>query len=276
MICREARARIHPYVDGELGTEDQLALEGHLLACRTCRAEYDSVRQVVDTLRGSKPLYPEPPSLRLKVRTILELDRSKHSRRTRLRAALMSAAFAATLVVALFLPTLRGQRFTSFAAGTHLRYAQGLMPLGVVSEEPEAVSRWLHSHLPFHLALPDYPAEFGKRKSYSLVGARLLKFEGNEVAYLAYTMEKRPISLLVTQNASVIPSRGEIYQSGKLTFHLSSERGLKLISWRDRGLSYALVSDVQVNGAQSCIVCHGSAAEREKFQNLFRQIPPQD
>jgi anti-sigma factor RsiW len=135
---------------------------------------------------------------------------------------------------------------------------------------PDVVSGWLQSHLPFHLSLPNFPSQPGEPKGYSLVGARLMQFDGQDVAYLAYTMQSRPISLLVAAGASVVPSSGEAYKAGKLLFHFSAERNLKLITWRDRGLSYALVSDVQIEGAQSCIVCHGSQPERQKFENLLR------
>ena len=98
-----------------------------------------------------------------------------------------------------------------------------------------------------------------------------MQFDGQDIAYLAYTMEGRPISLLVSSSANVLPSSGEAFTSGKLVFHFSSEDGLKLITWRDRGLSYALVSDVQIEGAQSCVVCHGAESERQKFENLLRR-----
>jgi mono/diheme cytochrome c family protein len=168
------------------------------------------------------------------------------------------------------LPALRIQRFTSFAADTHSRYAQGSISLAVSSDQPAIVSEWLQDHLPFHLELPNFPLQPGESKSYSLVGASLMRFDGQDVAYLAYTMQSRPISLLVSSSANVLPSRGEAYSSGKLVFHFSAEKGLKLITWKDRGLSYALVSDVQVEGAQSCVVCHGSERERQKFENLLR------
>lgn len=269
--CEEPRGWIHLYVDGELGAREQLEFEAHLFECGNCRAEYDSVRQVVDTVRGSKPLYPAGALLPVKVREILESDRSKRQRRIRVRATMMAASFAATILLFAVLPTLRSQRFTSFAAETHLEYAQGSLPLGIASDQPDVVSAWLQTHLPFHLGLPNFASQTpGGPKSYSLVGARLMQFDGQDVAYLAYTMETRPISLLVSSNARVMPSGGEAYTSGKLVFHFSSEKGLKLITWRDRGLSYALVSDVQVEGAQSCIVCHGSKTERQKFENLLR------
>lgn len=258
--CREALARLHPYIDGETTPADEMAFEAHLLECASCRAEYESLREVVDTVRGSKPLYPVDPSVRARVTQLVE----RSQLRKRKRVAVMAGVFAATLILFSWLPSIEGQRFTSFAASAHERYSQRALPLDVVSDQPAIVSAWLHTHLPFHFALPDFkPLEV---KSYSLVGAQLLKFNGQEVAYLAYTMKGRPISLLVSSRAAVLSGSGQTYRSGNLDFHFSSENGLKLITWRDRGLSYALVSDVQVEGAQSCVVCHGSLPELRRVQ----------
>jgi anti-sigma factor RsiW len=271
--CEQSRNWIHAYVDGELPAAEQIAFESHLLECHGCRAEYSAVRQVVDSVRGSSPLYIPNPSLPEKVRAILDNDRSARARRIWLRAGAMAAVFVATIVAFGLLPNIRKQRFTSFAAGTHAHYAQGGVRLGIASNRPEVVSEWLRERLPFHLGLPNFPSHLGAPKTYSLVGASLMRFAGQDIAFLAYTMRARPISLLVSSSANVLPSGGETYKSGNLVFHFSSENGLKLITWRDRGLSYALVSDVQVEGAQSCIVCHGSESEREKFENLLRTDP---
>jgi hypothetical protein len=81
-------------------------------------------------------------------------------------------------------------------------------------------------------------------------------------------MHGRPVSLLVASSAKIVPGGQELYRSGNLQFHFSSQKGLKTITWRDRDLVYALVSDVQVDNAQSCVVCHGSAAERSRFENM--------
>lgn len=272
--CAQARGWIHPYIDGEISAGAQIAFEAHLLECERCRAEYERVREVVDTVRGSKPLYPTRDSLTSKLRKIVEYDRSQRRRRMQRRVATMAASFAVTVLLLAVLPMIVSQRFTSFAADTHLQYARGVLPLAVSSDESAAVTAWLERNLPFHLGLPNFRSQPGAPKSYSLVGARLVRFEGQDVAYLAYTMDSRPISLLVAQSASVIPSRGEAYTSGKLVFHFSSEKDLKLITWRDRGLSYALVSDVQVEGAQSCAVCHGSQPERQRFENLLPLYAP--
>ena len=130
--CAQARGWIHPYIDGEISAGAQIAFEAHLLECERCRAEYERVREVVDTVRGSKPLYPARDSLTSKLRKIVEYDRSQRRRRMQRRVATMAASFAVTVLLFAVLPMIVSQRFTSFAADTHLQYARGVLPLAVL------------------------------------------------------------------------------------------------------------------------------------------------
>ena len=100
------------------------------------------------------------------------------------------------------------------------------------------------------------------------MGGRLVAFDGDYAAYVAYRMDGRPISLLVTAADRVRPEGGEVVVQGGLTFHLESVLGLKVITWTDKGLTYALASDLAVTGNRSCMVCHGSAKERRMFEGL--------
>jgi hypothetical protein len=61
--------------------------------------------------------------------------------------------------------------------------------------------------------------------------------------------------------------------SGGLTFFLESVAGLNVITWTDKGLTYALASDLEVSGERSCLVCHGSPEERRKIEG-FSSRPP--
>jgi hypothetical protein len=58
--------------------------------------------------------------------------------------------------------------------------------------------------------------------------------------------------------------------SGGLTFHIESVAGLKVITWSDKGLTYALASDLSVSGEQSCMVCHGSPEQRRLIEGFSR------
>lgn len=106
----------------------------------------------------------------------------------------------------------------------------------------------------------------GGQKPYRLVGARLLDYSNQAAVFLAYRMQGRPISLLLSSAPQAAPAGGERRRSRQLMFHFSRRQGLEVIWWSDRGVHYALVSEVA--GAQSCVICHGSAAERAVIEGL--------
>jgi anti-sigma factor RsiW len=273
MRCDDARSALHLYLDGELAPTDELELEAHLVGCAACRGEHDALRQVVDTVRGATPLYESSPALRDKlaalVRTVAGTPRKQWGR----RLAFCSAVAACIVLVAMLVPLFPRTSFTAYAADAHIRYASGKLPLDVASDRPQVVSAWLQARLPFHLSVPQYPSDSREPKAYTLAGARLMQYQGADVAYLAYTMNSRPVSLLVSSSGHIVPAGQDVYRSGNLLFHFSAHKGLKLITWRDRDLVYALVSDIQVSNAQSCIVCHGSAAERSRYENMAPERP---
>ena len=49
--CSRTREQLTSYLDGELGAKELQELELHLKSCRTCREEYDSLRQTIGLLR---------------------------------------------------------------------------------------------------------------------------------------------------------------------------------------------------------------------------------
>ena len=267
MNCPQARHELHAYVDGELAAAETLALEAHLVECAGCREEFETLLASVETVRGAGGLYEPPQASRERVTRLV----THHHRR--LRWWRVGAAVSLVTILcggyALLNQRLESRdRFAAFAAEAHLRYARGAMPLDIYSDRPAAVADWLSDRLPFRLTLPNYPEPAGQAKKYVLAGARLQQYGENDVAYLAYRMDGRPISLLIASSSRIVPRGGSVYQSGGLTFHSNSEKGLQTITWVDRGLSYALVSDLHSVGAESCVVCHGGAGEDRKFAPL--------
>jgi hypothetical protein len=145
---------------------------------------------------------------------------------------------------------------------------RGQLPLEISTRSPEAVSAWFSGKVPFGLSLPNYQDVSGQDSRYEIEGARLVGFRGDYAALVAYQMGNRPISLVVTSSATAMPSGGtEISMSG-LTFHFDSIDGLKVITWDDKGLTYALVSELEASAKQSCIVCHEGAKDRELLDAL--------
>lgn len=294
--CDAFRRHVSPYLDGELLADDRAEFEAHVSDCAACRESLEHERSVVEAIRQSLPLYEAPAELRARVERLAQDRRPAQpswtlSPRGFWRSwghpfVLATSLVACVLMATALLREPEGKAkpsgipgapdrlarpagaFAALAVDTHLRRERGQLPLEVRSEVAGEVSRFFEGRVPFHLTLPDYPAVPGEKKPYHLEGGRLVAYGGDYAAYVAYRMDERPISLLVTTADRVRPEGGETVVQGGITFHLESVLGLKVITWTDKGLTYALASDLAVTGNRSCMVCHGSAKERRMFEGL--------
>jgi anti-sigma factor RsiW len=276
--CDAVRRLVGPYVDGELVGDERRVVDDHLARCADCRTLFAREEALSSMVQGAVPRHPAPAPLRERVGRLA-------SRRPPFggRWAILTAAAVVVVVTALLwvrttpqpglVPPAGGgsSELVRVAVDSHLRYARGALPLEVRSDRPEEVSRWFSGRVPFHVALPDYPVGPGEQKFYRLEGGRLVALADDYAAYLAYRMDEQPISLLVSSAERVRPSGRETVVSGGLTFHLESVAGLNIITWTDKGLTYALASDLEVSGERSCLVCHGSPDERRKIEGFTRR-----
>jgi anti-sigma factor RsiW len=158
--------------------------------------------------------------------------------------------------------------FALRAVESHLRHMRGQLPLEVESSNPQEISTWFANKVNFNVKLPSYQESSGQEKVYTLEGARLVGYQNDYAAYVAYRMKERPISLVITSDSVARPSGGEQIASRGLKFHYNSIDGFKVITWSDRGLTYALVSDLDERGQQSCIVCHQGTKDQDFIEPL--------
>jgi anti-sigma factor RsiW len=295
--CEHIRAQVAFYLDDELCGREQAAFEAHLGGCEACRRVVAGERRFLEGVRLARPLYSSSPALRARIeRTLNETPAAETappalrrrlrrflwpeaaSRRSAVNRRLIALAASLAFVALAGLGYLVGryQRavrqpvsdFALMAVDTHLRYQRGQLPLEVISASAEEISAWFTGKVPFSLKLPNYQAVSGQEQLYQLEGARLVGFRNDYAAYVAYRMRERPITLVATSNAVARPAGGEEIVSKGLKFHYDAINGLKVITWSDHGLTYALVSDLEERGQQSCLVCHAGAKDREFIESL--------
>lgn len=279
LACDAARRLVSPFLDGELVGEERAAFLDHVDACTGCRRALADEEALADAVRRAIERPQASAALRTRVEAVFDAERRRRAKRD-----WIAAAAAAVLLVGMAIagawrvtavdgpvPVPRpdpSEDLAALTADTHLRYARGQLPLEIDSSQPDVVSGFFSGRVPFHLALPDYPVGPGESKPYRLLGARLVAFRNDYAAYVAYSLGDRPISLLVTSASLVQPHGGETVAFGPLMFHQRSVRGLKVITWTDKGLTYSLASDLSVSGAQSCVVCHGSPEEQRRLEGF--------
>jgi anti-sigma factor RsiW len=270
------------YLDNELQGEERGMVEAHLSDCESCAAIFTRELNFLNAIRESAPFHVAPPELRAKVQKIVSGGSAVPENRPR-RASRMSwlvAAAAALLLLLLPLLIWRVSRqsttpsgrapssFALIAADTHLRHMRGQLPLEMETGSPQQISSWFMNKVNFSVKLPNYQESSGQEKLYTLEGARLVYYQNEYAAYVAYKMKERPISLVITSDSVARPSGGEEIQARGLTFHYNAIDGLKVLTWSDRGLTYALVSDLEERGQQSCIVCHEGTKDRDLLEPL--------
>jgi anti-sigma factor RsiW len=285
--CEDIRSRLTFYLDEELEGNEQASLEEHLKACEKCNAVFESERRFLATVRELRPLHSAPSALRERVTdfvndlpdSAVELRRLKrrmqrmlwgqYARRARAWRAVAIAATAILILPAGFWLLQRSNRsstaseFALMAADTHLRHVRGQLPLEITSDAPGQISEWFSNKVRFGVKLPNYQDSSGQQKLYRLEGARLVGYKDDYAAYVAYEMKTRPISLVITSDKVAQPTGGEEIKARGLTFHYDAIHGLKVITWSDRGLTYALVSDLEERGQQSCVVCHQGTKDQD-------------
>jgi anti-sigma factor RsiW len=293
--CEAIRSQMFFYLDDELHDRELSDFEQHLEGCVECRSLCEQERCIIESVRAARPMYVASPELRDRIADLLEQapepyvassplrDRVQQILGFDHRTAAPRLAFpgmrALAFVVALLLfagfwffqrrpapPT--PSEFAMMAVDSHTRRIRNQLPLEIKTSSPAEISDWFSGKVPFSLKLPTYQENSGQARLYHIEGARLVGFKNDYAAFIAYQMRNRPITLVVTSNHVAMPSGGEEIPSKGLKFRYDAINGLKVITWADRGLTYALVSDLEERGQQSCIVCHEGAKDRDFIESL--------
>lgn len=276
--CDDIRERLSLYLDNELQDDERLGVEAHLETCASCKTLVEKELAFLNAVRGSGPLHSATPSLSAKVSKVV--SGSATAVRSHSRWKWIAPIAAALLVAAAPVAIWRLMRrpnspanggpsaFALMAVESHLRHIRGQLPLEMESSNPQDISTWFANKVNFNVKLPGYQESSGQEKLYTLEGARLVGFEKDYAAYVAYQMKDQPISLVITSDSVARPSGGEQIASRGLLFHFNAIDGLKVITWSDRGLTYALVSDLEERGQKSCIVCHQGTRDQDFIEPL--------
>lgn len=276
--CNEFYPQLILYLDDELDPSDKLAVDAHLKHCQECQQIVARERWFKEYVASAKSLYKAPEDLRTRVASILStapITPAVHpftaareilfGQERGLFAGVGRKLIATASVLFILLGIWIGMiilvpsEFTTFASvavDAHQRHQRGQMPLELVTESPDQITDWFNGKTPFPLKLPHYSDYTIQIQSYSLRGATLIPFKKQSAAYVSYLMDGRLISLLVASSDAAKPSGPQMIPSKDLTFYYDTINSLKVITWSHKNLTYALVSDLEERGQQSCMVCH--------------------
>ncbi|CCE02572.1 anti-sigma factor [Bradyrhizobium sp. STM 3809] len=243
MTCDDAEILIHALADGELDAGHAREVEAHIAACPRCSAELAAIRQLKQALAGADLTYKAPPALRQRLDAALPPAQPANvtplaaapSRRSLLRGFAMGSAvsaLAATGLVAIVLRNDDQQRIEAEIVSAHLRSLQAGHLTDVISTDQHTVKPWFNGKLDVAPPVIDLTAE-----GFTLIGGRLDYVDARAIGAVVYRRRQHVINLFVAQTSS----------AERRTAKLDTIQGFNIRSWRDRGLSYWAVSDINAD-----------------------------
>lgn len=247
MRCGEARKEFY---SGGVGHSEA---ESHVATCPECQQFVASEKQVRNLVRNHLPRIAASVKLRERVLGRIAAERAApfraHSRfpETGSPRRRVLAASAVLLLLAL-LPVvwmtwsdadLPESQVTSNLIRDHV--SNLTVGMDVFSSDTHAVREWLRQRVDFSFELP-------AAAEPPLIGGRLCLIDGRRAALIAYQFSNSRASLFIFDGAGIeLPEQRLVPLDGKLCM-IESANGYNVVAWKQRGLLYGLVSDV--NGAE--------------------------
>jgi anti-sigma factor RsiW len=275
--------------DGELvGNELDQARE-HLQTCSDCKQRFEEEERLSQIVRQARSPLVAPASLRdrvLQITTEASFPKPQIADRHRPSTALMpdhrrasSTVWARehlSLIAAMLLITLaailfphqrnrvNANKFIDTAILADHSLSNHMMPLDVQSNSPKEITAWFSDKVPFQFRLPNAGIAGDDTAKYKLVGGRLVSFRGEHAALIAFRMSDEHISLLIASDRLAKAVGGTVSESNGLVFHSKQMKNHNVVTWDNRGLTYALIFSAAPSGRRACSACHQGVTANDK------------
>jgi anti-sigma factor RsiW len=265
--CETVLSYLAAHLDGESTPLGAKSIEQHLAGCKRCRhaaADFLAYRRAVaDAYR------PEPAPEELRQAIDGAVRKRLRWRARGFMAAAILLVFCSGAALGLFAwrdIDSRRSGLGQVAARHHDAFVRGATPLDISTSDAARLVAWFKGRVPFALDVPDAAGA-----GVQLVGARLVPVGDGFGAFLVYRQGEAQVSLAVAAARDAgSPQGAESERFRSLRFHFSRLRGHNVISWNDRQLSYALVSDLPAQGRASCAVCHAPGSGLRSVEGFKR------
>ncbi len=233
--CADIDLLMTPYVDGEVDTADQQAVEAHLDECPPCRERADAEQAMRRIVRSHASTLTRPAPAALRARCVGAVPSSpavaapaRRGLRVRRWVPLSMAATLLLAVAGVFMAGQQERLEASFAAQLAIDHEKCFTEFGTGHPRLDAVraeARLAAEH-GFDISVP----ASADREQIELVDVRSCAYDGGNMAHLLYEVEGTPVSLYVlpeTQHA---------------------ERSLEVVGhqtrfWSDEEAAYVLVCE---------------------------------
>jgi len=232
MNCRDARALLDAYLDGELRPAERAEVEAHARSCASCGTALAELEKLRATIRSEFVYRHAPAGLGDQVRSALRASESVEPHANRIDWRMWGAVAASIAVVAGFFFLRSNREHELIAAELFSAHSRALMgrEIDVPSSDRHTVKPWFNGKLPFSPPVADLAAE-----GFPLEGGRLDFASGHAVAALVYRRNLHRIDVFVWPATEAARPSKQMDQNG---FHE--------ISWEKDGFVFTAISDLNV------------------------------
>lgn len=235
MTCDEADILLHALIDGELDAGNAREVESHIATCARCAAALKTYRDMKAAIATADMRFTAPAQLRQRIEAALPQSHGTTSRRSLLASFAMGSAvsaMAATGIVAIVLRNDDEQRIASEVVSAHLRSLQAGHLTDVLSTDQHTVKPWFNGRLDVSPPVIDLTA-----LGFTLIGGRLDYIDGRAIGAVVYKRRAHVINLFVAQTPNTTHSAART----------EDVQGFNTRHWRNRGLSFWAVSDLNAD-----------------------------
>jgi mycothiol system anti-sigma-R factor len=233
--CAGISRFVDTYLDGEFAETDRAEFEGHLGECESCRGKVRVQADWKAAIKAAAPREQAPAALRNRVaRSIARESRPMLSWRAWAVRA-MPAAAAVGLLATFMISKVQ---WSPVAADIVAKHAK-MTPLEV-SGGNDQVRKWYADKVDFPVRVP----QLCRQQPCSLRGARLSSIADKPAAYLVYDVNGDKVSVFIF-DATDLPIETRRRQViGNREVYFDQEHGYNVALFRDRGVGYAIASDL--------------------------------
>lgn len=243
MKCGNARKLTYLSEFPEVVTQEMVEAKRHVKECPECRTFFEQEKAFSSLLREKVAGDKAPPELRQRL-SISAPARKSHSKLMRniVSIAAILVLFAGGHVFKLHSDT---ESLVEKLVNDHIEFLS-YSGIQINSTDPGEIKTWFNGRVDFGAVVPGLAA--------TIRGARLCLLDEKRLALVYYEQGGSQLSLFMTTelNPERLLSDKEVVLKGKKV-HVVEQKGYNLLLWQDRGVTYVLVSDLNIDELKKTI-----------------------
>lgn len=249
MACAEWQAKLDLYLDGELSAEDLRAFDSHLRGCSSCAADVLARLQLKRSVQLAGRKFAPSSEFRQRMQRVIAPSTSRRGWVWQLASVTaVVLLLAASLLTHFSGSRSRQEQLYGELADLHITTLASTTQVDVVSSDHHTVKPWFQGKIPFTFNLPDLASS-----DFSLLGGRIAYLGRVPGAHLIYQIRKHEISVFIFPDEFIdnhLPDQSPV----------ARRTSFNVITWREDGLRYFALGDVNSEDLQSLTTLFKEAA----------------